>query len=370
MVQEIFDRVSACLQQGLPFVLYRKPNTTKLIALFQMNDAIHFVDDFSESGFVFAPFDLSNDAICLHADEQLTATMTSKNASLKDIEEIDSINETDKERYTDLVAQAIDKIRSKEFDKVVLSRKIEVKGKVDLFSVYKTMLNAYANAFCYFWHHPQIGTWMGATPEILIHTKGSEFTTMSLAGTQISKEFSKPVWASKELNEQQMVTDYIQETLKDTVNSIAVSEVESVQAGQLWHLRTKLKGRFAPHKFNELITTLHPTPAVCGTPIEQAKRFITNNEFYNRAFYTGFLGELNFKNELPRNKNRRNQENSAYRSVVRTSELFVNLRCMQIHSDKVSIYVGGGITSDSNPEKEWQETVLKSKTMFRVLNQK
>lgn len=368
MLQELFDRAESCLKKELPFVLYRKPNTTELTAIFQKDDAIHFVDDFSETGFVFAPFDLSIDAILLNTDELLTAPYELDSTSLNTNEKINDLNEIDKERYTNLVAQAIEKINTKEFDKVVLSRKIEVDFKGDYFAVFNRMLNAYSKAFSYFWYHPKIGSWMGATPEILVNTKGSEFTTMSLAGTQSSKEFAKPSWTNKELTEQQMVTDYIQEVLKDKVNNINASDVESIQAGQLWHLRTKLNGRFTPTKFGNLIRALHPTPAVCGTPMEKAKKFINENEFYNRAFYTGFLGELNFKNELLRNKNRRNQENSAYRSVVRESELFVNLRCMQLHSGKVSIYVGGGITGDSIPEKEWDETVLKSNTMFRVLS--
>ena len=152
--------------------------------------------------------------------------------------------------------------------------------------------------------------------------------------------------------------------------SLKASGVVSVEAGQLWHLRTEIKGVFKPGKFGEVLRALHPTPAVCGTPLSNAKRFIVENENYDRSFYTGFLGELNFSTELARNKNRRNQENSAYRSVVKKSELFVNLRCMQICKTVISIYVGGGITSDSIPESEWNETVLKSNTMFRVLNHK
>jgi len=368
MEQEIFDRAASCLINGLPFVIYRKPNTSQLTGIFQKDNNLHFVDDFSESGFVFAPFDLKSNAILLHLDDLLTAPINLNDTSVKVDKRIEFNNETDKEGYMGLIAKAIEEIKKGEFDKVVLSRKIKVDGKVGHFEVFQSMLNEYSNAFCYFWHHPKIGTWMGATPEILINTKGTEFTTMSLAGTQSFNEFVKPQWNKKELTEQQMVTDYITAALKDEVHAIKTSDVESIRAGQLWHLRTKLSGRFLPHRFGDLLRALHPTPAVCGTPMKKAKEFIDKNEFYDRAYYTGFLGELNFKNELPRNRNRRNQENSAYRSVMKKSELFVNLRCMQIHSDKVSIYVGGGITCDSIPENEWNETVLKSNTMFRVLN--
>ncbi|TDT44840.1 isochorismate synthase [Maribacter spongiicola] len=370
MVQELFERAENCLKEQLPFVLYSKPNDIELIGVFQNNDAVHKVKDFTETGFVFAPFDLSSNAIVLKMDAvekvQLNRSHESvpiENNSLKN-------NSEEKSRYTKLISNAIDKIHKGEFNKVVLSRKIEVDCKDDYFDIYLRILNEYKNAFCYFWHHPKIGTWMGATPEILVKSNGSQFTTMSLAGTQNSIGDAMPQWSDKELNEQQLVTDYIYHTLKDKVISLNSSERESVKAGQLWHLRTEMRGTFAPNKFGAVLKALHPTPAVCGSPLKKAKKFILENELYKRTFYTGFLGELNMKSELSRNKNRKNQENSAYRSVLKTSELFVNLRCMQLFKDKAEIYVGGGITADSIPEKEWEETALKSKTMFRILNSK
>ena len=101
-----------------------------------------------------------------------------------------------------------------------------------------------------------------------------------------------------------------------------------------------------------MIRILHPTPAVCGFSREIAREFIIENENYNRSFYTGFLGELNLQN---------------FNKDKKKSALFVNLRCMKIENNKVSIFVGGGITKGSNAEKEWQETVFKSKTMKYVL---
>jgi isochorismate synthase len=117
----------------------------------------------------------------------------------------------------------------------------------------------------------------------------------------------------------------------------------------------------------DLVTALHPTPAVCGLPLREAKHFILENENYDRMFYTGFLGELNFKKKASRNRNRRNQENSAYRTVTNTSDLYVNLRCMQLADHKATLYVGGGITANSEAGKEWLETQSKAQTMLRIL---
>ncbi|MFN9108978.1 MAG: chorismate-binding protein, partial [Bacteroidota bacterium] len=75
------------------------------------------------------------------------------------------------------------------------------------------------------------------------------------------------------------------------------------------------------------------------------------NEGYDRGFYSGFLGELNFD----------------FETKEFASDLYVNLRCMQIEGNLAHIYVGGGITADSDAESEWLETVNKSQTMKKIL---
>ena len=193
-------------------------------------------------------------------------------------------------------------------------------------------------------------------------------STISLAGTRKFEENLEFTWNKKEIEEQQIVTDYIVNRLKDSVTNVSVSEAKTHQAGSLLHLCAMISGRM-PFSTNigDIITTLHPTPAICGFPTEAAKSFIIQEEKYDRAFYTGYLGELNLKEETSRNRNRKNQENSAYRTVRSRSELYVNLRCMQLTDTKRILYIGGGITKDSDPESEWQETLAKSQIMKRVL---
>jgi isochorismate synthase len=170
---------------------------------------------------------------------------------------------------------------------------------------------------------------------------------MSLAGTQVFEESKLVVWKPKELNEQQLVTNFIASQLKEITTDLKIDKQETVKAGNLLHLKTKVSGKLNIQKSNlkSLIRALHPTPAVCGLPRQKANDFILANEDYHRSFYTGFLGELNLPDSL----------------------LYVNLRCMQIRNNLASIYIGGGITKDSNTKKEWEETVAKSRTMKRVL---
>ncbi len=253
-------------------------------------------------------------------------------------------------------------------DKLVLSRSLKLSNSTPPLRLFLTLIERYASAFCYLWYHPKIGMWLGATPEILLQLQNDRFTTMSLAGTQIAVGREKPEWGRKELEEQAMVTEYIKNVLVDKVTDLKIFGLESVLAGNLWHLRTKITGHLNKD-LKELIQAMHPTPAVCGLPMEEAKKFILQNEAYDRTYYTGYLGELNMLQEKNRAPKGKNIENRAYRSLKPMTALYVNLRCMQLTLNEAIIYVGGGITKDSNPEMEWEETVNKSLTMLKVLSE-
>lgn len=358
----------------LPFVVYRKPNRVEVKAILQTTDKIFYTDDFSESGFVLSPFDNKKKAVLIpFSSSKLISISSEKEFNTKEFEGNINKDLSDKDEHLSLVTKAINGIERGELKKVVVSR-IETLELNDLsvIEIFKRLLKSYQNAFVYCWYHPKIGLWLGATPETLVNIEGNKFETMALAGTQSYNGKLDVVWGDKEKEEQQLVTDFIVNNLKPLVNNLEISKVNSVKAGNLLHLKTQINATldFQQSNFKNLLTKLHPTPAICGIPRESAKQFILENENYDREFYTGFLGELNVQKKITRNPNKRNLENSAYSSVKKVSELYVNLRCMQIKNNKALIYVGGGITKSSDPEKEWTETVNKSKTIKKVLTKR
>lgn len=368
MFSELFQSVSEHYTENLPFVVYRKPKETLVIAFFQEDCEVHYVHDFTEAGFVFAPFDAQKPEILIPSKSVRSEEYIPQH--VLGIEKENSFRDdtTQKEFHIDLVEKGIAQIRKGQFEKVVLSRKVDTECEISPIVLFQKLLDNYETAFCYLWHHPKIGTWLGATPEILLKVENQQLTTMSLAGTQKYLAGENPEWETKELEEQQLVTDYISQALRNPVSNLNIGQRESIRAGNLWHLRTKLTGRIEKGSLASIIEALHPTPAVCGLPMNATKSFILENENYNREYYTGFLGELNLRSERDRTSSSRNQENKAYRSIKNTTTLFVNLRCMQLKDSTAHIYVGGGVTQESNPEKEWHETVVKSKTMLKVLN--
>jgi len=366
--EDFFERIQQHLSINLPFVVYRKPNEEKVNAILQNNDAIHTIKDFSESGFVFAPFDNSEETILIPFSQSNFITgsvVIPEKAGIHFNSKNDSFEA--KQYHINLVEKAIETIDTEELLKVVLSRKEAVDiSETNPLETFKQLLNAYKSAFVYCWFHPKVGLWLGATPETLLKTEGSRFSTMALAGTQPYTESQQIVWGNKEVDEQKLVTDFVVDSLQSKVSTLNVSDVETVRAGNLLHLKTNITG-VLNNGIHEVLKVLHPTPAVCGLPKVMAKDFIIKNENYNREFYTGFLGELNLTQKTSRNSNRRNVENNAYASIKKTSNLFVNLRCMQLKNNRAMIYVGGGITKDSIPESEWQETVIKTYVMKKVL---
>ncbi|MGB5819158.1 MAG: chorismate-binding protein [Saonia sp.] len=367
MLSDFFVKIEDHFVQGLPFVVYRKPNEDRISVVFQKDNELRYVLDYKETGFVFAPFDSSNPAILIQPDEIHHIIQELSKDPGNNLSQFPKTTVAQKASHIDLVTKGIAEIHKGTFKKVVLSRKLEVVHEKKPLEVFHELLAFYAEAFCYLWYHPKVGMWAGATPETLLEIENKKMTTMSLAGTLAFSEKEPPLWGRKELEEQQVVTTYITNTLEDKILNLKVSDMESVRAGNLWHLRTSVSGTLKDHGLQDTLNALHPTPAICGFPKSAAKDFILHNENYDREYYTGFLGELNFKKNVNRSRGIRNQENSVYRAIKNTSHLFVNLRCVRLIKKKAIIYVGGGITKDSVPEKEWQETRDKSITMFRVL---
>lgn len=351
---DLFLKVKIHQEQKLPFVLFCKPNSASIVGMFQKNDHVYFLEDFSEKGFVFAPFDASEiPFIPLEYADVYVDRYQPDNFFVN--QDVTNYNvSAGKDFFEALVSKAILAIQNQEFIKVVLSRKEEIPNSLfDIESMLKKMICLYPSAFNYLFFHPKIGTWIGATPEQFLKVDANVLKTVALAGTQIVTQSKTVIWQDKEVIEQQLVTDFIVESLENKVKEITISSPYSERAGNLWHIKTDIAAILKSKKaLRKIITALHPTSAVCGLPKKAAKQFIRENEGYNREYYAGYLGEMNI---------------DLMTFNTAKTDLFVNLRCMKITKDKAQLFVGCGITKDSNPEAEYLETVNKSMTMKRII---
>lgn len=262
----------------------------------------------------------------------------------------------DKDHFIQLVNGGIKAIQENQLEKVVPARTktISIPADFNLSCTLLSMMEAYPNAFINFFHLPHVGTWIGASPETLIETKGDIFTTMSLAGTQKAtgdNPLKSVAWTQKEIEEQALVSRYIVSCFK----KIRLREYEehgpkTVVAGNLLHLRSDFRINMQETGFSSLgsimLDLLHPTSAVCGMPRREAHDFLQEFEGFDRSFFSGFIGPVNIQG---------------------STSIYVNLRTASLHDNKATLYAGAGVTEDSDPEKEWEETELKCQIIGKFI---
>jgi isochorismate synthase len=200
---------------------------------------------------------------------------------------------------------------------------------------------AYLQAFVYLVSSPEFGTWIGATPEVLVDSNGSKLQTMALAGTRRKGDATD--WTQKEFEEHEYVAEAIASTLsRHNCEILKRNGPFESSAGPVTHLKTTFEAKLNGASAWQVAMDLHPTPAVCGTPRMAALDLITSREMHERSLYTGIIG-LHGKDG---------------------TKLFVNLRCAQLQREKAFLYLGGGYTRDSIPDLEWEETENKARTLL------
>jgi isochorismate synthase len=334
--------------QNLPYVLYKKPRASLVSAVLQSDSVLDTDLDLNRRGFLMAPFH-EKDAkpVFLRADQVYQSPLKAPRLNATPTRPLK--NEVGREIHLELVRKSVESIKGGTLEKVVVSRRFSVPAPADRLESFFEMIRWYPDAFGYLWYHPEVGTWMGATPELFLRYHSGVAETIALAGTRpADPDQSLPGWSSKEEHEQQLVTDYILAQMQDLGLKPQKGDVKNILAGRLWHLGTSIRTFIDPEMVPKLLSALHPTPAVCGLPKQAACTFIRRNENFNREYYTGFLGEVGL------------QQPGSF-------EFFVNLRCLQLRNRMAYLYVGGGITAESDPQDEWEETQEKSTTMLSLL---
>lgn len=349
----IFNKLTKQLEKQLPFAVFAKPGSSTITGVFQNTAEVFTNAELAGSGFVFAPF-ADGETVFIPYDKadvivgEVPQEIVTPSAQAI-TPEADALA---KENFEALVNFCIAVINRGAFDKLVASRTETVATQSDVATIYKRLLGLYPNAFRYMFYSPISGLWLGATPEQLLKAENNTLHTVALAGTQLFNPDETAVWPVKEQQEQRFVTDYITSQLQPFSNTVNATEPYTFRAGGIVHIKTDISAELSEGiALADVAKTLHPTPAVCGLPKKQAGEWLIKNEGYNREYYSGFLGELNHD----------------FASGQKKTDLFVNLRSMKVADGKAQLFIGCGITKDSNPEKEFTETVNKSMTMRRAL---
>ncbi|MBK6776079.1 MAG: chorismate-binding protein [Flavobacteriales bacterium] len=361
-IREALDR---CIADGLTFAAFRLPGGP--VQLWVQHDVV--VEQVSpellaklKERFAIAPFRSDKGQVmALRPDLRITfggdeRDLTNLNRCVGSGSEVPLFDQPNmrsmaREQFDAAITEAKTRITDGSLEKVVLARTIEQRCATGLLPwLFADALEQRPMALVALVHTHITGTWLGASPERLLHADGDRVSADALAGTMPAANApGRPEdWGEKEREEQAMVARSVLNTFIDAgLEQLNARGPEQLSAGPVVHLRSSINARLAGRSLAGLATALHPTPAVCGVPREAALEFITQHEPQDRQLYAGFWGP--------------------WQTAGRT-DLFVNIRCLHAVGDRAIIHVGAGITAGSVAEKEWNETEHKARTWTQAID--
>lgn len=358
------ESIQRLLDSGRPFALFRYPQSECTELILQDHDDVTILkkSDKNIYGFVFAPFHLTDDcpAILIRPDihaigwEQIAMVSCRLSQSTETTVDFhhrkcETSNVNESSSYDAYFEDATERIRKGELKKIVLSYCQEEQGRYHLYGkeaeIFLSALTAYPNSMVSLIRTSRSGCWIGSTPETLLQRKDDRWSTMALAGTRTQEEGD---WDSKNLAEQDIVTQYVKDVLQQLGADVVMGENSTMHTGNLMHIRTDINFQFATKKDTlDVLKALHPTPAVCGMPQQNAFQAILSHEGESRYYFSGYLGVIKGNEE---------------------AHIFVNLRCAHICKEATHYHAGGGITAQSQLQNEKNEIQNKLNTLKKLVS--
>lgn len=284
-------------------------------------------------------------------------SVTSKTPSLLLTQQV----ETDPKPYLQFkqsVHSALDLINSKSLKKLVLSQPIDVVSKTP-FNLIHSLNNLrllYPDCYIFSTGNGKGQQFIGASPERLISLKNNQLITDALAGSaprgktpiediNLGQELLN---SEKNLREHQVVIDFIIERLLSLGLTPDLTDLPCLrQLTNIQHLWTPIKCQVSTNiHLLEILSQLHPTPAVAGTPRDIAQQHIHNYENFDRSLYAAPIGWIDHQGN---------------------GEFVVGIRSALLDGNRARLYAGAGIVAGSEPEKEVAEIQLKLQALLRAL---
>lgn len=265
----------------------------------------------------------------------------------------------DRSRWSKKVEQAKKFIKEGAFEKIVIARSETFESQQPPVFTFLThqLRQKYPECFNFMVQKDSETAFIGATPERLASFKNGVFITEGLAGSTSrgrsaieDAALAKGLMDSqKDRDEHEFVVRAINENLKnfsyrvEHPNQPEIKKLKNVQ-----HLFTPISASIKKGiQIHQLISEMHPTPAVGGFPRIEAVSHIHDIEQLDRGWYAAPVGWFNMNG---------------------WGEFAVAIRSALLYKNSATLYAGCGIVADSDPDTEWNETLLKFKPMLDSLN--
>jgi len=260
------------------------------------------------------------------------------------------------EHYTDLVERATKAMADGGMRKVVLAREVVVTADtpIDVSAVLSRLRSTFPGCFVF-----HVDGFIGASPELLVSRAGDVVRSHPMAGTAPrggdpttdARLAASLLSSTKDREEHQITIDMVHDTLLAYSSYVDYeAEPSIVPVANLQHLATLVEGRLShpPASVLELARALHPTPAVCGQPRDDALAFIRGEEGFDRRRYAGTVGWVDARGN---------------------GTFAVSVRVAEVDGPVARLYAGCGIVPDSDPQVELAETRVKLQALLSAIVQ-
>lgn len=268
-------------------------------------------------------------------------------------------------KYTNIIANkfktsvrsALKLIEEKKLNKIVLAQALDVNYpiNIDLIESLNNLRRRHPDCYIFSTSNGKNSHFIGASPERLISIHDRQLITDALAGSaprgnNLSEDTElaqKLLSSDKERREHQLVIEFITQRLRQIGLNPQIAPLEILQLSNIQHLRTPIYTQVPAH-INplDIVSQLHPTPAVAGVPTEFACEQIRLFETFDRSLYAGPIGWVDCQGN---------------------GEFIVGIRSALIEGHKARLYAGAGIVAGSDPDKELAEIQLKLQSLFKAL---
>lgn len=261
----------------------------------------------------------------------------------------------DNAAYEAAVQEALDAIEDGTLAKVVLARRMRMRSAAGISpsALADALAERYPACFTFAQRRGDLA-FVGASPELLVAREERTVRATPAAGTVAdsaqpseSRKLAGGLDTVKARWEQELVADAVYDVLEPLCEEVSTHLPMVVPAGPVQHLATTVEGRLRePIHVLELVRALHPTPAVGGVPLDEARSFIDAHEGFDRGWYAGPIG------------------------IARpdgSGSFALALRCALIAGNDLDLFAGAGIVEGSIPREERQEIDLKLGAVAAVL---
>lgn len=239
----------------------------------------------------------------------------------------------------------------KGLEKIVLARQTQF-TTTSAWPLLQALEKKAEKATCFAFQFSKDSTFLGATPETLFHREKNVVFSEAVAGTrprgtdedELARELKSSAKDHREFN---FVKKFIEQALLPLSSQLNWQEDQILRTTSVQHLMSRATATLASDCTDQkLLAALHPTPAVCGTPTQEALKLLKSLEPFQRGWYSGAIGWLG----------------------TQGADIAVGIRSALVTGSCLKVFAGAGIVQGSNPLKEWEELEAKTAAFYRILS--